>query len=797
MFCLDGTGAFSHFSIRHRPGIFNEYAVFSALSIKEGKDQERIARVLEGPVPDWKYFVAWDRQWDSSGMGGRPRTFGLPRFDSAQFQARFPFAEIVLKDSKIPIEVSITGWSPFVPGDADASGLPIGVMEYRFKNPTSHPIEAVYSFHSNNFVAADGDGQSVTKIPRGFVLRQAGVDGKPAIEGAFAAWVDSPNAKVNPAWFRGGWSDSASIVWQSIARAEVIEQEPHMEGKPSPGASIYVPLSLAPEEEKTVRLFLGWHVPYSDVRAGNIKKEDLDPKSDFYRPWYADKFKNIEALIEYWNQNEARLRAETRAFTDCFHDSTLPPEVLEAVAANLSILKSPTVLRQFDGRMWAWEGSQDENGSCHGTCTHVWNYAQAAPHLFPALERGLRETEFNISQDERGHQNFRTALPIEPTSHAFHAACDGQLGGIIKVYRDWRISGDLDWLRGLWPKVRKSLEYSIETWDPEHRGALVEPHHNTYDIEFWGPDGMCSSFYLAALQGAAGMGRALGEEVDLFEKLLGDGKLFLEKELYNGEFFIQKIQWKGLRAADPVEASKVGINMDYATEARSLLEKEGPKYQYGDGCLADGVLGEWMAWAAGVPPVLDPEKVESHVRAVHKYNLLDDVAKYPNPMRPSYAFGHEPGLLLCTWPNGNRLTLPFPYADEDWTGVDYHIASHLISFGHVEEGLEIVRATRARYDGTIRNPFDEIECGHWYARAMSSYALIQALTGARYDAVDRTLYLQPKIKGDFRSFLSTATGFGTIGIKDGKPFVDVKSGRIDVDRLILVESRAGCAPGHG
>jgi uncharacterized protein (DUF608 family) len=325
----------------------------------------------------------------------------------------------------------------------------------------------------------------------------------------------------------------------------------------------------------------------------------------------------------------------------------------------------------------------------------------------------------------------------------------------------------------------------MEAWDPEHRGVLVEPHHNTYDIEFWGPDGMCTSFYLAALEAAAEMGRALGDDVGLFEKLRATGKSFVEKELYNGEYFIQKIDWKGLRAPDPVEASKTGIMMDYSTEARALLEKEGPKYQYGEGCLADGVLGEWMAWAAGVRPVLEPKKVESHLQAVHQYNFLADVAKFPNAMRPSYAIGHEPALLLCTWPRGHRLTLPFPYADEAWTGIDYQVASHLISFGQVEKGLELVRATRSRYDGTVRNPFDEIECGHWYARAMASYALLQALTGARYDAVEKTLYLQLKISGDFRSFLSTATGFGTVGIKDGKPFLDVKSGRIDVEHFVV------------
>ena len=784
MFTLDGAGAFSNLSFRHRPDLFNESIIFSALAIKHG-DGATTACVLEGPVPPWKFFFPWDRLWDSSGMGGRPRTFGLPRFDSASFASRFPFGTVSLSDPNIPLEVSLTGWNPFIPGDTDASSLPVGSISYRFKNNTAEPIEAVYSFHAKNIFAGGETGQSVKNIPGGFHLRQDGLPDKPAAEASLAAWIDDPQAVANTAWFRGGWSDGPTMLWKEIEQARAIQRDGVTDGKPSPGGSLYLSLQLAPGEEKTVRLLLAWYVPFSELRAEHPpgEKTVLDPKTDFYRPWYATRFKDIGEVVSYWTANEEKLRHATETFTNCFYDSSLPPEVIEAVAANLTILKSTTVLRQYDGRMWAWEGSKDEEGSCAGTCTHVWNYAQALCHLFPDLERTLRETEFTVSQDERGHQAFRSSLPIGQVGHSFHAASDGQLGGLLKVYRDWRISGDTEWLRKIWPRVRQSLDYCIETWDPSHRGALFEPHHNTYDIEFWGPDGMCSSFYLAALHAATAMGRALGDDIGFYEKLLAAGRTFVETELFNGDYFFQKIQWKGLRAADPIEACKVGVNMDYSPEARELLEVEGPKYQYGEGCLSDGILGEWMAWTAGLSPALTPGKIEKHLLAIHRHNFRSDLATLPNPQRPSYAFGHEAGLLLCTWPRGGKLSLPFPYSEEVWTGIEYQVASHLISFGHVEEGLEIVRACRRRYDGNIRNPFDEIECGHWYARAMASYALLQALTGARYDAIERTLYLEPKIQGDFRSFLATATGFGTVGLRNGQPFLEVRAGHIDVDRI--------------
>ena len=232
---------------------------------------------------------------------------------------------------------------------------------------------------------------------------------------------------------------------------------------------------------------------------------------------------------------------------------------------------------------------------------------------------------------------------------------------------------------------------------------------------------------------------------------------------------------------------------EYSPEAIAILKQEGPKYQYGDGCLADGVLGSWMALVCGVGQVLDRAKVESHLLAVHKHNLRHDLSTHANPQRPSFAAGKDGGLLICTWPRGGKLTLPFVYSDEVWTGIEYQVASHLMLLGHVAEGLDIVRAARARYDGRVRNPFNEYECGHWYARAMSSYALLQGMTGARYDAIDKVLHLEPRVAGDFRAFLSTATGYGTVGVRAGKPFFDVKAGKVDVREIKYVALRPATA----
>jgi hypothetical protein len=187
----------------------------------------------------------------------------------------------------------------------------------------------------------------------------------------------------------------------------------------------------------------------------------------------------------------------------------------------------------------------------------------------------------------------------------------------------------------------------------------------------------------------------------------------------------------------------------------------------------------------GLGEIVDPAKVRSHLESVHRYNLKHDLTDHVNPQRPAFALGKEGGLLLCTWPKGGAPTLPFVYSNEVWTGIEYQVASHLMLHGLVEEGLEIVRACRDRYDGRVRNPFDEYECGHWYARALASYGLLQGLTGVRYDAIEKTLYIDSRIGDEFRSFFSAETGFGTVGLRRGKPFVEMKSGHLDIQRVVV------------
>ncbi|MEQ8743005.1 GH116 family glycosyl hydrolase [Parasphingorhabdus sp.] len=816
MICLEGRGGLSHVSLRHQMERFHEPLVFAALSFLGKPD---LARIIEGPIPRHRIFGL-----EHGGLGYAGPTAGLPRFSHSEAHSRFPFGRLDLSDPEHPVRARIVGWSPFTPPDPDRSGLPAAALEYEFLNTGEEPLEAVFSFHSVNFLCQPNSApvnefyqgmrkttHGVSRCEGGFTLWEDGGEVRPDRTAACRITALGDDVEVNPQWFRGGWFDSQTVVWEQASSGKTFDLPDFDDaGPPSPGGSLYKTLYLAPGESVKVSILFAWYTPFSKLRYGadaedcetvtKAEQDEYEPGApnggsvhmmteryptrdkpgpqDCYRPWYASRFSDVSAVSDYWRAEYASLRNESLCFADAFHDTTLPQPIVEALSANLSILKSPTLLRQQDGRLWAWEGCRDDRGSCFGSCTHVWNYAHAIAHLFPSMERGLRETEFNEAQNKLGHQIYRISLPIRPGLHDFLAAADGQLGGVVKVYREWRISGDTDWLSRVWPEVRQSLEYCIMAWDPGRLGRIAEPHHVTYDIEFWGPESLTQSFYAAALMSAVTMGEALGEQVEEYRNLLNACLAVLENELFDGEYYKQTIEWRDALRRSPRDMVRIALAAPYWPEAEVLLESEGPKYQFGDGCLADGVIGDWMARTSGLGPVLPENRVLQHLKSVVRFNLRESLAKHANPQRAGYALGDDGGLLLCTWPHGGKPTIPFTYSNEVWTGIEYQVAAHLALLGEEDDALRIVQTLRKRYDGRTRNPFNEYECGHFYARALASWTLLQGFSGVRYDGLEKKLIVERSVVSERKVFLCTENGYGVVTVGPDGPKLDVRSGKI-------------------
>jgi uncharacterized protein (DUF608 family) len=700
-----------------------------------------------------------------------------------------------LADERVPLHVEITGWSPFIPNDADNSGLPVAAVEYVIHNPTHHSVSSVFSFNSANFMAANYSANPTDRIgsiPGGFLLYGKGARDHAWDEGRAAVWIDDPAVEVNHLWFRGDTFQSIQMAWNDIVAGRHYSTPP-VDDSPSPGATIFMPFTLDPGEKRAIRVNIAWYVPQSNVYFSfSFDKNGYAPNKEgqTYQPWYSGRFPAIADLVQYWSSNCTRLKAETQRFSDALYKSTLPPEVMEAVGANLTFLKSPSCLRQTDGRFWGWEGSAEHTGTGPGgTMTSVYGCGQAMAHLFSGLERGIRETEFGPTQNSEGKQSDRAALPIrrlrDDEFKIYNAGT--ALVGTILFYREWRISGDTKWLKAWWPRIELAVDYSIEQLDPKRLGILGDNPMNGGDGELWGADPVAMSSYVEGLNAAIQMARALKKSVKDWPQILDKGKRFLEEVMFNGDYFEQYLDVPQAIIMIKNGRTKMkglgGLRDKQSPEATALIEQIGPLGQLTKACINFATTGPWACWIGGMGGVLDAQKTLSHLMSVFRYNYVDDLGEVANTGRFFMGSRKESGLVLAAWPNGSRPPLPPYAADEVFSGQEYKVASHLVAMGKVEEGLKIVRATRHRYDGCVRNPFDEVEEGHWYARATASYALLQAFSGARYDAVDKVLYLKPVVKGDFCSFLSTATGYGNVGVRDGNPFCEVVSGKIPYSRI--------------
>jgi len=802
--CLNGYGGLQDFSIRNRPsttalpeGYSPSYAAFAILHIKGATP---VTKLIEGPFPVLKIY-----DQGLQGEGYRRGGFeGFPRFGKCVFKGEYPFGEATISDAGIPLQVTVSAWNPFIPLDDKNSGIPCAILEYALQNTSSQSVEYELSYHLSHLAPGCSEDESASRntvIPdRGvFLYNVEKTNAEDFGSGCLISIGNHP--RIKGMWLRStGWEfDSVSALWREVSTGNFTANEGsnEIDTKGRNGCSILLAGTLAPGESRTYPIVIVWYFPNCYLEAGSLLplvegakgcRSFSEGKPPLWRPYYAANWKDARDVGLYVAEHYASLRSRTVAFKEALFSSSLPPYVLDAVSANLAILKSPTVLRMENGDIWGWEGCFPDAGCCHGSCTHVWNYAQAFPHLYPQLERTLRELELGRSMDESGHVTFRSALPEGQVKHDFHAASDGQLGGIMKVFRDWQISGDLVWLKKMYPLVKRSLDYCIREWDPDQKGGLFEPHHNTYDIEFWGPDGMCTSIYLGALSAMAQMAKAVGEtgDAEFYGNLANRCARFMEEHLFNGEYFQQKIQYLGLKNTS--FATMVAQVDEHSSEMQQLLKREGPKYQYGNGCLSDGVIGAWMARMYGIDTPLAREKVKSTLHSIFTYNFKADLSQHVNAQRPGYAMGHEPGLLLCTWPRGDKPTLPFVYSDEVWTGIEYQVASHLIAEGYVTEGLTIVKAMRSRYDGRIRNPWNEYECGNYYARAMASYALLSALAGFRYSAVQRTLWFGPQLSiRPFKTFFCTSSGFGTISLDGRSIRIQMLEGEMTVEKLVLAD----------
>jgi uncharacterized protein (DUF608 family) len=498
--------------------------------------------------------------------------------------------------------------------------------------------------------------------------------------------------------------------------------------------------TLKPGETKEVVFLLTWH--FANSEHGRM---------------YGNWFRDAVNVAVYLRTNLERLTKLTQRFQETYYDSTLPHWLLDRLLMPVSTLATNTVQWWRNGRFWAWEGV----GCCHGTCTHVWNYAQAVARLFPELERSARTMQdLGPALDPKtGRVAFRGEGP------GFPYAADGQCGTVLKCYREHLMTKGDSFLRENWPKVKKAMEFSI-SHDGNDDGIIEDDQHNTYDINFVGPNTFVGALYLAALEAAARMADLQGDKdfATRCRAIAAKGSRWTVENLWNGEYFVQHIP-------------------------RGKPER----FQYGDGCLADQLFGQNWANELDLGYVYPADKVRTALKTIYGYNWAPDVAAQNKEYPPQRWFARpgEAGLFTCTWPKGGRMQEPVLYRDEVWTGIEYQVAADLIYEGMIREGLSIIRGVHDRYDGKRHNPWNEVECGDHYARALASWGCLLALEGFGYDGPAGLLGFAPRWQADdFKAFFTAAEGWGSLRQRrtehDQENAVELRYGRLGLREIMLL-----------
>lgn len=767
---LGGRGNLRDWELANRPAKgFHPGTAFFAVRT-ETPDGTVITRAAEGSLDLSEYEGA---------HGSAAQNHGLPRFRQAAFEAAYPFGQVILTDPDVPVGVQLQGFTPFVPTDVAASSWPVAVLRFELTNRTSEPLVVAVAGALQNFIGRDvAAGNYNTAVDHealaGVLLRSNGVDPQAEQWGSIAlAVADGTDVTRRTGWADRSWGDSLLDFWDDLSADGRLDERTST--SETPVASVADRRTIPAGGTESITFLLGWHFP--NRRAW--EKEDV--VGNHYTGLYSDAW---DALVRFAPQLPA-LESRSLAFVNDFLGSELPEPVKEAALFNLSTLRSQTVFRTPDGRFFGWEGCSDHVGSCFGSCTHVWNYEQATPYLFGSLARSLREVEFAHATDEQGLMSFRVGLPLETAAQDWRvAAADGQLGCLVKLYRDWRLSGDDDFLRSLWPAARRALEFCWIPggWDADRDGVMEGCQHNTMDVEYYGPNPQMQSWYLAALRASEEMARFVGDEELAKEcrRLFEYGSAWTDEHLFNGEYYRHEIR-------PPASADDVATGL---RESMGAADPTKPELQLGDGCLIDQLVGQHVGYFAQLGPLLDPSHVTTTLRSILEHNGRTGFHDHFNHMR-SYVLGDESAVLMCSYPRGNRPERPFPYFTEVMTGFEHILAVGLISEGLVDEGLQVITTIRARYDGARRNPFDEAECGHHYARAMASWGAVVALTGFDYDGRSGVMRFAPQYGanlrrgGSARHFWSTGDAFGTLQLEADGVVLTVREGSVRLTELHL------------
>jgi non-lysosomal glucosylceramidase len=647
-------------------------------------------------------------------------------WDEIVFEASYPMAKLHYTDHTLPLTITADVYSPFIPLNEKDSGIPCTIYSFNISNNSGQPVEIAILGWLENKTAIHSIAPTDNRVNKiitssGFTLVQCSLQ-----TNGSETRIKEPDAGTLAIAAVKGQPVYQTDLQFPITAASFDPASAAPATKPAGErliAAVTVSFSIAASATENAAIALAWHFPHLRLH------KSIADSGRYYNNW----FTSAAGVLQYVQQHFAELHSISHLWKQTWYDSSLPWWLLERTLMNISTLATTTAHRFESGRFYAWEGV----GCCEGTCTHVWQYAQAMGRVFPSIEKDTRERiDLGLSLQADGMIWYRGEIVKGP-------AIDGQAGTILRIYREHQMSADDSFLRKNWNSIKLAAQWVINQ-DRNKDGMEDTPIENTLDAVWDGEIAWLVGLCIAAVKAAELMALEIQDEIFAVQcaAYVAKGRQNMETKLFNGEYFIHRPDEKTGR-------QKLGA---YNT------------------CHIDQVYGQSWAHQVGLGHIISKEKSMAALRALWKYNFTPDVGPYIKERKGGrpYALPGEGGLVMNTNPGneakpyGNNITWQMGYFHECMSGFEHQVAAHMMAEGMVNEALVITRMIHDRYHARKRNPFNEIECSDHYARAMASYGTFITACGFEYHGPKGYMRFAPRLhKQKFKAPFIAAEGWGS------------------------------------
>jgi len=731
----------------------------------------------------------------------------LQDLESIEYYAQFPITELRYYDSTLPVETSARVFSTMIPGNARDSATPGFHVVYTIKNASTEAVAAsLVGFMDNPLASALTDRKLTNALSR--------ENGATRILFDTAAQSDFPSGIGNMcfsvtggehsfitgtfheyAWPGTAQWQTARVKWMVISVIEELISAgklPNTSGETDPrigllslpaiealpAAGVRDLMQRLSADALLARIFADAHAAnpdggveadralltevvenlsgkegYSDLTWGTgalASSIHLEPGQTaeirFTLTWffpnhltvngrylghmYANWFHDAAAVNSFLCSNYASHRASTEEFARTLSDTSLGDAMAFCWSGQLSTLVTNTWWTR-DGSYAIWEGL-----GCCGLSTTDVDYQGSFPILALFSELKLSQMKQIIAfQNDLGQVPHNYYGDVQQVDKGFMRV-DMNSQFVMMACRDYLWTGDREYLITMWPHIVRAMAFT-ESLDT-NGDSLPDRDTGLQSYDQWrmrGSPSYIASLWIGALRAAIRIAVDLdkGNEAKRWSELLAKASASFDEVLFNGEYY-------SLWVDGPV---------------RDEL------------CMTDQVSGEWFSHLIGLPGTLSREKLNLAIGSIFKYN-----------------FNPEFGLHNATGPRKGRdlLALNNLQAGGLWSGIEFAFASLLMDHGRYADGVKIVETIHRRY---LRagQPWNHVECGGHYSRAMSSWSTMLAATGFKPDLPNSCIEISPAVAGDFCAPWVTASGYGSIRRAGRTLSVTCASGKLVFQRL--------------